>query len=186
MQPQSLRGQFEWVIRMDIKQEQHLVPSKKPGASALGERRGDEHPLEFEKPLVEMEIRKLMEAAELPALFGIARRVLDELNSRIGHSSLDFDEIAASLCFSRRTLQRRLDSQGVCFSELRDDVRRYHAMHMLIDKKAKVDDIYTALDFSDRSSLNLAFKRWTGSSPRGFVQRYREEKVSESEKGISE
>lgn len=149
---------------MDIKHRRSIDPEHKSGVDKQNDAPAD------------MEISKLIESAELPTLFGVARRVLDELNSRIGHSSLDFDEIAAALCYSRRTLQRRLDSQGVCFSELRDDVRRYHGIHMLIDKNSKVDDIYTALDFSDRSSLNLAFKRWTGSSPRGFIQRYRAEK----------
>lgn len=123
---------------------------------------------------VQQSLQRCLAISELPEMIGVARRVVTELNSRIGHSSLDFEEISRKLCFSRRTLQRRLSSQGYSFSELRDQVRRHHAVRMLLFRYAKVDEIYTALDFSDRTSLNLAFRRWTGMSPRGFIQLYRE------------
>ncbi len=115
-----------------------------------------------------------LERAKLPEVYGVARRVIQSLLSRIGHSSLDIDNISKELNFSKRTLQRRLRAQGFSFSELRDLVRRNYAVNSVLAGKERVDDIYTALDFSDRSSLTLAFKRWTGLSPRAFGRMYRD------------
>ncbi len=113
--------------------------------------------------------------SELPQAYGVARRVIETLAGRIGHSSLDIGHIANELCYSKRTLQRRLRTQGYSFSELRDRVRCHYAIRSVLAGKERVDDIYTALDFSDRSSLTLAFKRWTGLSPRAFGRLYRDE-----------
>jgi len=122
---------------------------------------------------------KLMEehlkCSQITPLYGVARRVIEAIQGRVGHSPLDISHIAQELCFSKRTLQRRLRDQGHSFSELRDRVRCHYAIRSILEGKERVDDIYTALDFSDRSSLTLAFKRWTGLSPRAFGRLYRDE-----------
>ncbi|MFL0810823.1 MAG: AraC family transcriptional regulator [Agarilytica sp.] len=112
--------------------------------------------------------------SELPDLYGVARRVIDALEQRVGHSSLDIQNIADDLHFSKRTLQRRLREQGYCFSDLRDLVRRHHGIRIVLEGRQRVDDICITLDFADRSSLTLAFKRWTGFSPRAFGRLYRD------------
>lgn len=112
--------------------------------------------------------------ARLPEVYGVSRRVIQNLLKRIGHSSLEIDHIASDLNYSTRTLQRRLRAQGFSFSELRDMVRRNYSVNAILVGKLRVEDIYIALDFSDRSSLTLAFKRWTGYSPRAFGRLYRD------------
>lgn len=115
-----------------------------------------------------------LKGSELPEMFGVARRVIDALQQRIGHSSLDIQHVADDLHFSKRTLQRRLREQGYCFSDLRDMVRKHHGIRSVLEGQQRVDDICIALDFADRSSLTLAFKRWTGFSPRAFGRLYRD------------
>ncbi len=112
--------------------------------------------------------------SELPLLYGVANRVVEALNRRVGHSPFDIQDIADELHYSKRTLQRRLREQGYCFSDLRDIVRRYHAIRYILAGHHRVDDICIALDFADRSSLTIAFKRWTSLSPRAFGRLYRD------------
>lgn len=115
-----------------------------------------------------------MEKAKLPQLHGVSQHVVESLVRRIGHSSLDVANIAKDLNLSKRTLQRHLNHQGTHFSEIRDQVRRHYAVDYLLMRNMRIDDIYTALDFSDRTSLTNAFRRWTGLSPSAFRKLFRD------------
>lgn len=115
-----------------------------------------------------------MNKAKIPELHGVSQHVVSALINRIGHSSLDIANIARDLNLSKRTLQRHLKQQGTSFSELRDQVRKHYAVDYLLMQNRRVDDIYTALDFSDRTSLTNAFRRWMGLSPSAFRKLFRD------------
>lgn len=115
-----------------------------------------------------------MEKAKLPQLHGVSQHVVNALVNRIGHSSLDVANIARDLNLSKRTLQRHLKHQGTNFSEIRDQVRKHYAVDLLLMQNKRIDDIYTALDFSDRTSLTNAFRRWMGLSPSAFRKLFRD------------
>ncbi len=115
-----------------------------------------------------------MNKAKIPELHGVSQHVISALINRIGHSSLDIANIARDLNLSKRTLQRHLKQQGTSFSELRDQVRKHYAVDYLLMQNRRVDDIYTALDFSDRTSLTNAFRRWMGLSPSAFRKLFRD------------
>lgn len=113
-------------------------------------------------------------AAELPEGLGISSKVVDVLKSRIGQSSLSIDNIADELNLSKRTLQRRLQQQGISFAELRDRVRFHYSIDYLVKQQISIDRISSTLDFSDRTSFTNAFKRWTGLSPSTFRKVFRD------------
>ncbi len=113
-------------------------------------------------------------AAELPEGLGISGKVVDVLKRRIGQSSLSIDHIAEELNLSKRTLQRRLQQQGISFAELRDKVRFHHSIDFLVRQQISIDRISSTLDFSDRTSFTNAFKRWTGLSPSTFRKVFRD------------
>lgn len=115
-----------------------------------------------------------MEKAKIPEAHGVAASVVNALKQRIGHSSLDVANIARDLNLSKRTLQRHLKFQGTNFSEIRDQVRKHYAVEYLLKQNRRIDDIYTALDFSDRTSLTNAFRRWMGLSPSAFRKLFRD------------
>ncbi len=115
-----------------------------------------------------------MNKAKLPEYHGVGQHVVTALVNRIGHSSLDIANIARDLNLSKRTLQRHLKHQGTNFSEIRDQVRRHYAVDYLLKHNKRIDDIYTALDFSDRTSLTNAFRRWMGLSPSSFRKLFRD------------
>lgn len=116
-----------------------------------------------------------LKKAEIPEVYGLASRVIELLKQRIGYSSLSIASIAFELHVSTRTLQRRLSEQSLSFSELRDQVRHYYGIHAVLQDWYNIDDIYILLGFSDKSSLAIAFRRWTGSTPRAFGRMYKNE-----------
>lgn len=80
---------------------------------------------------------------------------------------IGMEEIARDLGFSRPTLYRRLREEGVTYDALVDDLRRRMAVSYLDGGKTSVSETAYLVGFSDPSSFSRAFKRWTGSSPRG-------------------
>mgnify|MGYP000550625396 CR=1 FL=1 len=112
--------------------------------------------------------------ARLPMAHGIAGKVVEILQGRIGHDKLGIEFIAKDLNLSKRTLQRRLQQQNINFAQLRDQVRFHHAINYLVEQTQSIDRISTTLDFSDRTSFTNAFKRWTGLSPSTFRKLFRD------------
>jgi AraC-like DNA-binding protein len=112
--------------------------------------------------------------ARLPDTFGVATKVIEVLKSRVGKSGLGIGDVSEELGLSKRTLQRRLQQQDISFAELRDKVRFHYSIEFLIEQSASIDNISSALDFSDRTSFTNAFKRWTGLSPSTFRKLFRD------------
>jgi AraC-like DNA-binding protein len=115
-----------------------------------------------------------LEAAQLPELNGIAARVMTSLVTRVGSSGLSASHIASDLNVSKRTLQRRLQQQDLSFTELRDRARFNYVLPLLVANEVSIDRLSSMLDFSDRTSFTLAFKRWTGLSPNTFRKLFRD------------
>jgi AraC-like DNA-binding protein len=66
---------------------------------------------------------------------------------------------------SDRVFARRLQSQGLSYSDVVDAVRKEAACTAVADTDDTFVDIAQRLGFSEASAFNRAFKRWTGSSP---------------------
>jgi len=82
----------------------------------------------------------------------------------------EFDRLAKSLGTSSSTLQRRLQSEGLSYQRLKDDLRRDMAIHLLGREELTVNDVALQAGFQDASAFHRAFKKWTGVSP-GFYRR---------------
>jgi len=75
------------------------------------------------------------------------------------------DEVAQGLHVSARTLQRKLAGAGASFSEVSDGVRSELAKEYLSDRDVRISEVAFLLGFSEQSSFNRAFRRWTGLAP---------------------
>lgn len=75
------------------------------------------------------------------------------------------EAVARALHMSVRTLQRKLVATGTTFRELADAVRAQLAEEYLADGSVSTAEVAFLLGFSDQSSFNRAFRRWTGQSP---------------------
>lgn len=75
------------------------------------------------------------------------------------------DEVANSLGLAPRTLQHRLDQEGVRFRETVDRLTRERAEHLLQQPHLTVAEVAARLGFANQSAFHHAFKRWTGQPP---------------------
>lgn len=80
---------------------------------------------------------------------------------------LGMDDIAQKVGASRATLFRKLRAEGTNFEKVLDDLRHRLALHYLKGAKTSVNQTAYLVGFSDPAAFSRAFKRWTGSSPRG-------------------
>ena len=72
---------------------------------------------------------------------------------------------AEQFALSDRVFARRLQSQGLSYSDVVDAVRKEVACTAVAGTADTFVDIAQRLGFSEASAFNRAFKRWTGSSP---------------------
>ena len=80
----------------------------------------------------------------------------------------DLDEVARALGMSSRTLQRRLDDEGVTFRRLVLEVKIEVAKELLAHGDLTVAEVATAVGFTRVSTFSRAFLQHTGVSPSRF------------------
>lgn len=73
--------------------------------------------------------------------------------------------LAESIHISNRTLQRRLEEEGLSYSRLVEEVRFEKATALLADPAVKVREIAHVLGYRDPANFTRAFRSWTGISP---------------------
>jgi AraC-like DNA-binding protein len=101
----------------------------------------------------------------------LSERIINYLtaNAYLGIASLE--EIAANFNSSPRTLQRKLQEEGVSFQQLADSVRKSIAMHYLQSGNYPVKEVSYILGYNELSAFTRAFKRWTGKTPLDFQKK---------------
>jgi AraC-like DNA-binding protein len=103
--------------------------------------------------------------ARLPEASELRQRVRRALGDRLAGAP-GVGDLARQLGMSTRSLQRALQSEGVTFDQIRDEVRRELAMGLIEDRRVSVEEIATLLGYADGSAFRAAFRRWSGRSPR--------------------
>jgi AraC-like DNA-binding protein len=74
-------------------------------------------------------------------------------------------DVAKELGLSSRTLQRRLNDEGVSFQQLLLDARRELARHYLLQPSLELNETAYLLGYEDPNSFFRAFHEWEGTSP---------------------
>jgi AraC-like DNA-binding protein len=87
--------------------------------------------------------------------------------ARMDDENLTIDKVAREMAVSVRTLQNRLEQEGVVFSELLRDIRQRLAKKYLCEDYS-VEQITYLLGFSEPSVFRKAFKKWAGVTPREY------------------
>lgn len=113
-------------------------------------------------PIVEQHLDKLLSGSAKAALVHDVRGALAEM---LCDGSPSIRVVAKRLGMSVRTLQRRLDEHGVVFRALVQETRRELAERYLAERSANLTEVAFLLGYSELSSFDRAFRRWTGSTP---------------------
>jgi AraC-like DNA-binding protein len=79
-------------------------------------------------------------------------------------------DVAKELGLSTRTLQRRLNDEGVSFQQLLLDARRELARHYLMQPSLELNETAYLLGYGDPNSFFRAFHEWEGTSPGAWRQ----------------
>jgi AraC-like DNA-binding protein len=93
----------------------------------------------------------------------VRQAVLD----RLGREPITATTTARLLVVSERTLHRRLAAEGTSLRRLLDETRRALAIELLDERQHPVKEVASALGFASARSLHRAYRRWTGTTPRG-------------------
>lgn len=81
-------------------------------------------------------------------------------------------DVAAALGLSERSLRRRLTDAGTTYRAVLDEVRSAAAERLLADGLL-LDDVAARLGYAEASSLVVAYRRWTGRTPRSRTRQVR-------------
>ena len=95
-------------------------------------------------------------------------RVHAALIEQLPHGEPSQQKVATALHMSPRNFQRKLAEEGTSYTELLNDTRRDLALSYIRDPGYGLGEITYLLGFSDASSFNRAFKRWTGKAPSAY------------------
>jgi AraC-like DNA-binding protein len=92
-----------------------------------------------------------------------------EAISKLLTGGVSVEKVAKRLHLSDRTLQRRLQEDGLQFAALVDEVRADTAKALLrSEEELAVSEIAHRLGYADAPTFARAFKRWTGDTPGAF------------------
>jgi len=81
------------------------------------------------------------------------------------HGKARAGEIARKLGLSRRTLARRLSSEGLTFGGILQHLKSALAERHLADETLSISEFAWLLGYQDVNAFTHAFKRWTGRAP---------------------
>lgn len=103
--------------------------------------------------------------AETPATASFRGRVRRAVVQRLREGEPGIGAIAEELATSERSLQRRLQAEGVSFRDVVDEARHKLALVYLGDPSLSLGDVACLLGYSEGAAFTRAFKRWTGQAP---------------------
>jgi len=95
------------------------------------------------------------------------RAVTKIILARLDDDDMSINKVAKEMSVSVRTLQKRLEKEGIAFSDLYKDIRQRLAQKYLRENYT-VEQITYLLGFSEPSVFRKAFKKWSGITPREY------------------
>jgi AraC-like DNA-binding protein len=121
----------------------------------------DEDVHEALRAIAERRILRLIEHAPFTL------RVRDLLVEQ-GPTHPDMDRIARALGLSKRSLRRRLVSEGSSYKAIVKEALAIVAKRYLREKRLTIQETAYEMGFADSSTFHRAFKRWTGNTPGSY------------------
>jgi AraC-like DNA-binding protein len=90
------------------------------------------------------------------------------LTVRVHGGDTRIESVSRELAMAPRTLQRKLDEEGLTYHALVEETRKAAAVRHLGDRRLSISEIAYLLGYSEPAAFHRAFKRWHGVSPQTF------------------
>jgi len=103
----------------------------------------------------------------------VGQRVENALFELLPSGRPGIEEVARVLSIRKRSLQRRLRSEGTSYSQVLHRTREKLARHDLLATELSGPEIGFLLGYDDASSFYRAFQEWTGQTPEGLRSQMR-------------
>jgi len=100
-------------------------------------------------------------------------RVENAVAPLLPHGGALASEISRQLGMSQRTFARRLEDEGLTFSDLVLKLRQDLARRYLVQEHLSVSKVAWLLGYKEVATFSHAFRRWTGKSPSTYASRGR-------------
>ncbi len=144
-----------------------VIPRFAAGRNLLGFRIGDvDAPLAGADPLVAAALDRMAEEYLASLRTGrLSANVRGLMERLMPTGRPTVEQVARLLNRSPKALQRALVAEGSSFSGLLDQTRIALALRYVRNPDLPLSDVAQYLGFSDQSSFNRAFRRWTGYAP---------------------
>jgi AraC-like DNA-binding protein len=115
----------------------------------------------------------------------LGRQVAALVVRQLASGGCTLPRIAQQLGLAKRTLQRRLQAQGIHFEDIVDGVRQQRAREYLLQTAIPMTQVCSLLGYTEQSTFNRACRRWFGSSPLAFRQESSSRLLSAASSGMS-
>ena len=113
-------------------------------------------------------IKKYLATAHAELEGGTLEDVRAEIARQMELGDCTLDRVAGRLRIPPRSLQRRLQAEGLSFRDLLDEWRRARALSLVTNTRLPLSEVSDALGYSEQSVFTNAFRRWYGGSPHRF------------------
>lgn len=102
----------------------------------------------------------------------VAGRMRDAVSAEVARQ-MEFgictlESVAQRLRIEPRSVQRRLQREGVAFRDLVDEWRRMRALSLVTHTRLPLSEVSLALGYSNQSIFSRAFQRWYGETPLAY------------------
>ncbi len=127
-------------------------------------------------------LKKIEEVAErLQINIPLRNQVFNYVVKQLPYGMPSVSQAAKEFNMSPSTLKKHLNQEDANFTEICDAVRKSVAVKMISVHKKSLKEISNYLGFSNSSTFNRAFKRWTKMSPTQYRQRVNQKENTEQE-----
>ncbi|WP_211472972.1 AraC family transcriptional regulator [Collimonas humicola] len=116
--------------------------------------------------LLEKQANELLD--QLPTANEFVMSVRRYITNQIHEGEPELDNVASKLNITPRTLRRYLDQYDTSFRALLEEIRQQLAKQYLLDPTLQLSDVAQLLGYSEQSTFQRAFLRWTGLTPNTY------------------
>lgn len=115
-------------------------------------------------PTLHAIIRFYLDAQVAPQA-GLRAQVRQQMRQLLPQQRCSLQQVAQELGMATRTLQRRLDEEGVEFEAEREQLRRSLAQELLVHSQLSMAEVAKELGYRCTTSFCRAHQRWFGMAP---------------------